>query len=935
MAPADLSSLRKLEAIIDLLSKLPTSHDSTSTDALLSDLNLHISTANVLTENHIVAPPNVSRDLKEIGRKLWNECIRERRKKDDLLLSPSRIRLQVRARVLAFLVHGLARERRQGKKGDNIEEVIYLMNLSLTLGRVCVESSDLESALLSLGKAANYIERLKEVDSTFDEKERIQKIEAEYFTTRCALSWKQGRLDVADHMYAKADTLLRQLDPSSAEQLADTFHCIGSDFLTRKECDMALKWLRRAHSLINDQELERLSTEGLELRMSIYHELIQALLATGSEEGLREADNLASHVESEIGDKPVVLHWKLEILQRSPSEVFNVDACASILRRMIRSLYLSDAGLGFLLHRISELRTRGHRLAVSLMNELILSKLLPCGDRDWMGKAIVRRVWMGTMETELSVGATDLIQLLEQLAQQVGRCSVDVATAALSLMWKKLDAIYSKKQYKESQLWCQAALHPIFSNSGEATLAKFSRRLMLCAIACNDAEAAQSTFHAMPKSIQDQPLTRYLMFKVCLLNWDHELGRQCIKFLSRSAETAECRDILYACVREAQHVGDKFLTLEALKAVAETFDAETSSTANLPSIFRCTIRLIHLIESHDDDDDEEMDQDPGLVEETCQIFEKAAEHAKLDPRDENGGKIFTVSELHWFRKNAYNIGGVWHLVRIFRICLAFVDCCPSDLSSEDNEDLRLMAVRCHFVVAAALVSHARTEDKVDEQLQRYLETRQHIAAFDVLFDTHFRNDTKSPVYLDLVGKMSTLFVFDFESAVCLKSWDDLSQIIRKARVCKDEMMYKAMGDCLLRSQASGNVLYGTMRLIINEIFSLEGFDNQRLAKYVRCMFQAILPLDDSLALQVVEQAIQIAREGSQMQKPFPTEDLDWIIATTFNHAVDMFSRGDKNLCQQWALKALDLVEYMDDGGDMKDMLRDRVVKLGLSKGSLS
>lgn len=210
-----------------------------------------------------------------------------------------------------------------------------------------------------------------------------------------------------------------------------------------------------------------------------------------------------------------------------------------------------------------------------------------------------------------------------------------------------------------------------------------------------------------------------------------------------------------------------------------------------------------------------------------------------------------------------------------------MDCYPSDLPSEDDTDLRLMSVRCHFVVAAALVSQARTEDKVDEQLQQYLETRRHISEFDALFDAHFRNDPKSQIYPDLLAKLSTLFVFDFESAVCLKSWDDLSQVIRKAQICKNEMMYKAMGDCLLRSEASGNgmyqlvsssahgklipvVVYGTMRLIINEIFSLGQFDNQQLAKYMRCMFQAILPLDDNLAFQVVEQAVQIAREGSQV-----------------------------------------------------------------------
>ncbi|KAF5027780.1 hypothetical protein F66182_111 [Fusarium sp. NRRL 66182] len=885
--PLNAGNVRKLEAIIefasDLLSSLPTSYDPSSTDTLLSDLNHHIQTANELASGRIIAPPELSKNLREVGRQLWNECIKERRKKDDLLPSPPRIRLQVRARMLAFFIHALARETRRGKRETDIEGMIYMMSLSLTLARVCIEALDLEGAELAIIKAADYIHRLKDMDSTTSaDRLQIHKIDAEYLTMRCALVWKQDKLDLAEHMYTKADIPSRQLEPSSAEQLADTFHCIGSDFSSKQDYGMAIKWLRRAHGLVNNQELERLSTPGLELRLSIRHELIQALLATGSQGSLQEADELAAHVESEIGDKPVVLHWKLEILRRSPSEVFNADAYSSILRRMIRSLDLSDAGLVFLLHSINELRDRQPRLAVGLVDELILRKLLPYGNMDWIGKALVRRVWMGTMETDGSVGATDLMQLLGQLAQEAGQCSVDATAAALSLMWKKLDASYSKKQYKESELWCRAALHHIFSNSGEASQGKFSRRLMLCAIACNDAEAAQSAFHSMSKIVQDEPLTRYLMFKVSLLDWDHELGRQCIEFLGKFSEKGQCRDILYACVREAQHVGDKLLTLEALKAVADTFDNEVSSTANLPSILRCSIRLVHLIESQDGDG---MNGDPTLVEDTCRVFEK--------------------------------------------------DCYPPDIPSEDEADIQLMATRCHFVIAAALVSQARTEDKVDEQLQRYLEARQHIAEFDMTFENHFRNKPELPVYPDLVGKMSTLFVFDFESAVSLKSWDDLGQIIRKARVCKDELVFKAMGDCLLRSEASGQVISGTMRLIINEIFSLEQFDNQRLANYMRCMFQAILPLDDSLALQVVEQAVQIAHEGCQMQKAFPAEDLDWIIATTFNHAIDILARGDEDLCQRWALKALDLAEHLDDGGDMRDVLRERVVKLGLSKGSRS
>lgn len=60
-----------------------------------------------------------------------------------------------------------------------------------------------------------------------------------------------------------------------------------------------------------------------------------------------------------------------------------------------------------------------------------------------------------------------------------------------------------------------------------------------------------------------------------------------------------------------------------------------------------------------------------------------------------------------------------------------------------------------------------------------------------------------------------------------------------------------------------------MRLIINEIFDIENFDSAKLAKYIRCMFQAVLPLDDGLALQLLGQALQIAREGRQVRLHAP------------------------------------------------------------------
>lgn len=188
----------------------------------------------------------------------------------------------------------------------------------------------------------------------------------------------------------------------------------------------------------------------------------------------------------------------------------------------------------------------------------------------------------------------------------------------------------------------------------------------------------------------------------------------------------------------------------------------------------------------------------------------AAEQANQHPKDVEGNTVFTVPELHWFRKNAYNMGvakcdtwELFHIIRIFKTCLAFSTCYPKDLPSSEATDIAMMALRCHFVIAAALVSLARKEDKVEEQLQYYLQVRHHMDEFYAILETDTDEIMDESTAADLNAKLSTLFVFDFEAATVLRDWDGLNEIVRKARTCRDEVMYKAMGDCVLRSKAPG------------------------------------------------------------------------------------------------------------------------------------
>lgn len=140
-----------------------------------------------------------------------------------------------------------------------------------------------------------------------------------------------------------------------------------------------------------------------------------------------------------------------------------------------------------------------------------------------------------------------------------------------------------------------------------------------------------------------------------------------------------------------------------------------------------------------------------------------------------GKKTFTVEELDWFCKNAYNIGleniacwTPWHLVRFFRCCLAIISQYPEDIREQGFGDLALRAMFCNYMTASALLAMARSEDNVETQLQCYLELRKHIKDFVVGFEE--RLDTlDEPSKHDIRTKLATLLVFDFEGAVNLKA----------------------------------------------------------------------------------------------------------------------------------------------------------------------
>ncbi len=58
-----------------------------------------------------------------------------------------------------------------------------------------------------------------------------------------------------------------------------------------------------------------------------------------------------------------------------------------------------------------------------------------------------------------------------------------------------------------------------------------------------------------------------------------------------------------------------------------------------------------------------------------------------------------------------------------------------------------------------------------------------------------------------------------------------------------------------------------MSTIINILWELEEVDTAKLTKYIRCLFQVILPEDNRRAFQLIEEACNLARQASQVSPP--------------------------------------------------------------------
>ncbi|KAL8397435.1 hypothetical protein RB594_004238 [Gaeumannomyces avenae] len=943
------SKIKKLKATItklaeDLIQKLQTrSPEPTAADTLRDSVRKHIRSIHQhQSQYHLHQTPGTGlygdRTLDRLGTNLWNQCAHVRREIADKGNAAPQKALLLASRVLAFQIIHLV----QWEDECPPETLAYLMRLALKAARSCIEEQDMELGQIVVQHLAEYEGRAEKVckgDIEAGQAHECSRLRAEYYGVRVALCWKENQLEVAEHMYAQVESLLPSLDHNSAESLAEVLYEIGRDLaMVKRDFPMASKWLKRSNDIISSQSIGQLSAEGVGLRLSIFQAHITALLGLESPEGFEQARELVGYLETEIGNQPFVLILNLELLSKSPAEVFDSEAYGDVLRRMIKAFKYTDANFKALKRHIQKLHEKSPGLGVKILDEFLVSvenANFGGGDGpEWYDKLVVLRVKMTTQLRESMDSIRQAKAFFSKLGLPVG---TKAATGSQMLIWKMIDASYSQGHCDVASEWCHLALAPVFQDSGPINKAKIERKLLLCSLSLNDLPAALCTYHGMAEQAQKEVMTRYLMFKVAARSGDFDLATQCLETLSASDKG---EDLLYACVLDAQKAGDNTCVSEALKRLVQSGGHKTNGSIHLPTLLRCTIRYLHkLLE----DGDSHIDQS-SVVSDIILIFDQAVKGMDRNETDAGGNRLFDLRELEWFCQNSYNLAikntQTWdprQVVRILDACIRIAGHFPLDASSPVASDLPLRRLFCHFVSASALTALARGQDEVEKQLLDYQGVRQNVAGFEAALDTYQQSEDVSPAdYRHLLKKLQTIIIFDLEAAIHLKQFSQLGEVARRAVICENADTFKAMADCLLRLQGPCQIpsqeLYSTLNFVITQLAELQDYNSATLSRYIRCLFQATMGLDPDLAFNELKTACDVVKRSVEVEgSPWPREELGWIAIVAYNHGLDCSSQEDEERAQRWIHMAINLAHYNDDKGRLERQMHESYMSLSLRR----
>jgi hypothetical protein len=203
-------------------------------------------------------------------------------------------------------------------------------------------------------------------------------------------------------MYQKLEEIIPYLDLETMFYSSDTMSYIGRGLLEKGDRHTALQWFRRAYYTIAEP-IFLVSTANIIKIHHAFDDFVQAMLQAASDEHLAEASQIVCSIEKRWGISPITMHWSIQILRKSQPEGFDNSSIGKLIERTIDSSDITKQNIGLLLHYINVIGADDLALAMSLLDKLQASVIIPNHSpksQELLNMCILRRVWLVTTDTK-------------------------------------------------------------------------------------------------------------------------------------------------------------------------------------------------------------------------------------------------------------------------------------------------------------------------------------------------------------------------------------------------------------------------------------------------------------------------------------------------------------------------------------------------------
>lgn len=204
------------------------------------------------------------------------------------------------------------------------------------------------------------------------------------------------------------------LEPSSAEEWADTLFEIGRSQSRRSRWSEAVYWLEKAHDAITGQDLQELSSDAENLQIGILHGLARAFINQKGEDNRAKAWDIIHKLSVECGNRLIVLLLKLDVFALDPTHAS--QNYRDVLQTIVNTVHLSDTNIKTVLHHAHKLRTISPVMVHDILIPLLTQRLLGTEKPDWLERVFVIIIWNSTTFTDFQDIFSSLTELLDTLA---------------------------------------------------------------------------------------------------------------------------------------------------------------------------------------------------------------------------------------------------------------------------------------------------------------------------------------------------------------------------------------------------------------------------------------------------------------------------------------------------------------------------------------